>query len=188
MMALGMNGSKRLKQDFPVKSSIILEDDDDISLHDSRPSLENHSSSQDLMAHMHGVTPVPKRGKPPRLSLQSLGSVASCGMASKYSAASPFPQVPLSSIGKNSHAKCFATEVLETPMMKPQDLGWGSCPVDGRDWGSSAQCDPNILEDMLRRLEQMRVEAGESSLTISYLRVCTKLLNSESTVILFRFL
>jgi hypothetical protein len=106
MMALGMDDKSHLQHDYPVKSRIILEDTDDVSLlHDPRLSLENHTNSQDLMAHMHGMTPVPRKGRPPRLSLQSIGSVSTTGTASKYPAASPFPQPPVSSIGQNSHTK-----------------------------------------------------------------------------------
>lgn len=51
----------------------------------TRPSLDHHASSTDLMHHMHGATPVRQRnqGKPPRLSLQSVSS--------NVSMASPFP-------------------------------------------------------------------------------------------------
>ena len=41
-----------------------------------RKSLEYHSSSADLNAQIHGATPIPPilRGRPPRLSLQSVSS------------------------------------------------------------------------------------------------------------------
>lgn len=46
------------------------------------------------------------------------------------------------------------------PMVKPLDQGWGSCPVNGRDWGTSESCDPAIIEELIRRFDQCRVEAG----------------------------
>ena len=98
------------KEQYPT-SSIIFEDSDDVSIQDcSRPSLENHASARDLMAHLHGVTPVPRKGRPPRLSLQSVGSVATCGTSSKYNNASPYPQAPMSSIG----GKCTVQEFVQT--------------------------------------------------------------------------
>lgn len=98
------------KEQYPT-SSIIFEDSDDVSIQDcSRPSLENHASARDLMAHLHGVTPVPRKGRPPRLSLQSVGSVATCGTGSKYNNASPYPQAPMSSIG----GKCTVQEFVQT--------------------------------------------------------------------------
>lgn len=143
-----------------MRPSIIIEDGDDLSRRDPRPSLENHSNSRDLMAHMHGLTPVPRRGRPPRLSLQSVGSVSTTGTATKkFNSASPFPQPPISTIG-SSHVKSFAYEFVETPMMRQPDVGWGSCPIEGRDWGCSTPCENAILQAMLRRLERARIDAG----------------------------
>lgn len=44
--------------------------------------------------------------------------------------------------------------------MKPQDQRWGSCPIEGRDWGASDGCDPTIIEELSRRLEQSGIDAG----------------------------
>lgn len=141
---------------FTGKPSIILEDSCDIPLRDPRHSLENHSSSRDLMAHMHGLTPISNPTRPPRLSI---GSVSTQGNINKFNVASPFPQPPLSSIG--CHVNCFTHEFVETPMMKP--LGWGSCPVDGRDWGTSEGCDERTGQALLRMLEWACQEAGKST-------------------------
>jgi hypothetical protein len=115
MMSLGMNVKKsplppQEQQQHPI-TSIIFEDSDDMScIESSRPSLENYASAKDLMAHMHGMTPVPRRCRPPRLSLQSMGSAATNGTASKYSIASPYPQPPLSMVGRKSLANdCVMT-------------------------------------------------------------------------------
>lgn len=45
-------------------------------------------------------------------------------------------------------------------MMKAPDQRWGSRPVEGRDWGSSEQCDPLILEELSRRFEHTTIDAG----------------------------
>ena len=95
------------KEEYPT-SSITLEDSDDVSIQDcSRPSIENHSSARDLMAHMHGMTPVPRRGRPPRLSIQSMGSISTTTTKRNYNAASPYPQAPMSSIGGKSMVQDF---------------------------------------------------------------------------------
>ena len=47
-------------------------------------------------------------------------------------------------------------------MYKGPDRGWGSRPVDGRDWGSSESCEPSVIEELRRRFEQSRFEAGKS--------------------------
>lgn len=109
MASLGMSEQKtqpsQEQRNHPI-ASIIFEDSDDMSCIDSsRPSLENHTSATELMAHMHGMTPVPRRSRPPRLSLQSIGSAATNGTASKYNQASPFP--PLSTVGGKSLATDF---------------------------------------------------------------------------------
>jgi hypothetical protein len=44
--------------------------------------------------------------------------------------------------------------------MKPQDQGWGSCPMQGRDWGASEGCDPTIVEELSRRFERSGIDAG----------------------------
>jgi hypothetical protein len=53
-----------------------------------RPSFEHHSSSDEFLADMHGVTPVPEKIKlkPPRTS-RHIGAPA---VAATYSCASPF--------------------------------------------------------------------------------------------------
>lgn len=95
------------KEEYPT-SSITLEDSDDVSIQDcSRPSIENHSSARDLMAHMHGMTPVPRRGRPPRLSIQSMGSISTTTTKRNYNAASPYPQAPMSSVGGKSMVQDF---------------------------------------------------------------------------------
>ncbi len=136
---------------FAGKPSIMVEDTYETSMRDPRHSMENPSSSRDLMAHMNGLTPNPTR--PPRLSTES---VSTQGTISKFNIASPYPQPSLCSIG--SHLKCFTNEFLETPMMKP--AGWGSCPIDGRDWGTSEGCHELISHSLLGMLEWACHEAG----------------------------
>lgn len=162
MDSLGMNDNTILQNDYAVKNSVILEDGNERTPHEPRHSIENHSSSTDLMAHMHGLTPCPKPSF--RRNRLSTGSAATNGTCSKYSAASPFPPAPLSTLGKNSQTKCLTHEFVETPMMKP--LGWGSCPVEGRDWGASAECEEEITQELSNRLHQALLESGMLTLFI----------------------
>jgi hypothetical protein len=34
-----------------------------------------------------------------------------------------------------------------------QDRGWGSRPLDGRDWGASASCSNSVLRELMLRFE-----------------------------------
>lgn len=156
MESLGMNDKRIRQQDnLAARRSITLEDTVEIPLHEPRLSVENHSSSTDLMAHMHGVTPIPKLSRPPRLSTSS---VSTTGTVSKFNAASPFPHALLSSTGNGSNMKCFTHEFVETPMARP--LGWGSCPIEGRDWGASEGLSEHIAQELLRRFQHTCSEAG----------------------------
>jgi hypothetical protein len=95
-----------------------IDDSDDVSFgKPMRPSIENHASAMDLMAHM-GMTPEMRRGRrrlsrprPPRLSLQSVGS---CGTGSKMSAASPFPQNLACHLGMGSNMKNSSFDFVGT--------------------------------------------------------------------------
>jgi hypothetical protein len=95
-------------------TTFCIDDNDHLSIHHdkSRPSMDNHTCARDLMMHMHGESPMCKSTRPPRLSMQSIGSVNALGTACKHMAASPFPQAPLSAMGKNSIGKCM--EFVET--------------------------------------------------------------------------
>jgi hypothetical protein len=109
LTALTMNDNLHSRDEHPLKPSIIIEDSDDLSCYEPRPSFENHASARDMMAHLHGMTPVPRKNqRPPRLSLQSIGSVNTTGTACKYNAASPFPQAPMSTM------KCGANDFVAT--------------------------------------------------------------------------
>lgn len=87
---------------FKLEKGLCLDiaDTDNLSVGEPvRPSMENHASARDLMSHM-GMTPEIRKGRrrlnrPPRLSLQSVGSLASCGAASKMTIASPFPPMSI---------------------------------------------------------------------------------------------
>jgi hypothetical protein len=159
MKTLGLNDKKNppTEHNHPI-SSIIYEDSDDVSFYEPlRPSLENHQCATDLMAHLHGMTPVPMKGRPARLSIDSMGSIATNGTSSKYNAASPYPQHPMSTVG----ARSAAMDLVMTPCMKPQDQGWGSRPVQGRDWGTSEPGDPAMIESLSGRFEESCVAAGK---------------------------
>jgi hypothetical protein len=51
------------------------------------------------------------------------------------------------------------TECLETPL-NTQDQGWGSCPVHGRDWGTSSACDEAVSRELTERFEESCKVAG----------------------------
>lgn len=95
----------------PLATTFCIDDNDHLSIHhdNSRLSMENHTCARDLMMHMHG-----KHGESPRWnpSRQSIGSVNTLGTTCKHIAASPFPQAPLSAMGKSSIGKCI--EFVET--------------------------------------------------------------------------
>lgn len=109
MMSLGMSNKKKKElrfsdQHLPM-GGIILEDSEEASFMEaSRPSLENHTSARDLMAHMHGVTPILRKGRPPRLSIESIGSVGASGMPRGiFDDMSPYPNTsqPAQSFGND---------------------------------------------------------------------------------------
>lgn len=135
------------------ESSIVLDDDCEVPLRDPRDSLENHSSSRDLMAHMHGLTPIDTHYRRPRLST-GVGPMQ--GTINNFNIASPYPQPMVSTVA--CHSKNFSNDFVATPMMKP--VGWGSCPLEGRDWGISEGCDERVSQALLRMLELASHEAG----------------------------
>ncbi|CAJ1903870.1 unnamed protein product [Cylindrotheca closterium] len=154
MMSLGMSDKKknlRFSDQYMPMGGMILEDSEELSfIEASRPSLENHASARDLMAHMHGLTPIPRKGRPPRLSIESTGSNGASGMSRGiFDDMSPYPKA----------AQPLGNDCM-TPMVTKPDLGWGSCPVSGRDWGASESCSPNIIEELVRRFDQSGIEAG----------------------------
>jgi hypothetical protein len=73
--------NQRSKLEVMIENEEIVGETIDVS----RPSLDHHTSSIDLMSHMHGTTPIRPRqqGKPPRMSMLST--------VSNVSMASPFP-------------------------------------------------------------------------------------------------
>lgn len=108
MKNLGME-EKYGEEPVETVAPTIFVDDNELSPHRdvSRPSLENHASASDLMMHIHGLSPVRKKGsRPPRMSLQSVNTAGSFGTACKNSSVSPFPQSSISFVGQNSHLKC----------------------------------------------------------------------------------
>eukprot|EP00977_Amphora_coffeiformis_P006730 scaffold1484_cov173-Amphora_coffeaeformis.AAC.8 len=53
-----------------------------------------------------------------------------------------------------SVAPMQSLEFVETPQIK-QDVGWGSRPVEGRDWGTSDPSDSYLMESMDKRMEEI---------------------------------
>ena len=157
MESLGMNqrsAHAQLTAPVTIESVTTFEDLAGLPSREPRQSLDNHACSHELMAHMHGMTPVPKM--PPRPPRLSTGSVATQGTVSKYNATSPFPTAHVGTMG--SAMQCLTHEFVETPMMKP--IGWGSCPVDGRDWGTSEAISESMIQELLQTLDQSLRGAG----------------------------
>ncbi|KAL7572485.1 hypothetical protein ACA910_000312 [Epithemia clementina (nom. ined.)] len=50
-------------------------------------------------------------------------------------------------------------EVIETPQIKP-DEGWGSCPIPGKDWGTSAACSDEVLDELSEQFDEACRVAG----------------------------
>ena len=48
-------------------------------------------------------------------------------------------------------------------MMKPPEQGWGSCPVDGRDWGTTESCNEAIIKMLFQRFQSAQSAAGKFS-------------------------
>ena len=44
--------------------------------------------------------------------------------------------------------------------MEPRDQGWGSCPIQGCDWGTSQTTEHTVIQDLMRKLDQSRYDAG----------------------------
>jgi hypothetical protein len=44
-----------------------------------------------------------------------------------------------------------------------QDEGWGSCPVQGRDWGNSYTCDEPVIDALVAQFEESGRRAGTST-------------------------
>jgi hypothetical protein len=56
-------------------------------------------------------------------------------------------------------------------MMKQPEQGWGCCPVDGRDWGGSDNCNESVINELFERFKQAQAGAGEFSCSVSSTRV-----------------
>jgi hypothetical protein len=101
------------KTDTPLITIAVDNDlDTESTTKSSRPSLEHYSSSSDFMAHLHGTTPVPRKfkGRPPRLSIQSVASAVSVSSAG-MSLASPFP---LNSVSKSTQINFTQSDFVST--------------------------------------------------------------------------
>jgi hypothetical protein len=113
----------------------------------SRPSVDSIVHANDLNLHLHGHSPMVNIGKPPKLSIGSLSSTGS------------FPQsgntpLPIGSVPVQNFS------FIGTPVIS-EDRGWGSRPVEGKDWGSSLRCEVSVLTELTARFEEScRLEGG----------------------------
>lgn len=57
------------------------------------------------------------------------------------------------------------------PLMK-QDIGWGSRPVKGRDWGNSFKCNDIVIETLVAQFEEAGRVAGTSTRDYEVLSSC----------------
>ena len=161
MQGLGMKDQPMqdaVQRPSPPSNTGLCLDGIDGSFHDqSRPSMDQSASNQDMFMHMQGMTPVrPSTGRAPRPSRLSIGSIGTVG--SKHTVASPFPIAPLSAIGKAGGAACM--DFVQTPMMKPAESGWGCRPVEGRDWGASEKCCQGSIDELFSKFQVSQSNAG----------------------------
>jgi hypothetical protein len=99
----------------PPATTFCIDDNDHLSIHHDnfRPSMDSQACASDLRTHINGgSSPICKSSRSSRYSRQSIESVNTLGMGCKHTAASPFPQAPLSAMRKNSIGKCM--EFVET--------------------------------------------------------------------------
>lgn len=61
---------------------------------------------------------------------------------------------------RRPHTNLFPFLWFKSPMMQSVGQGWGSCPIQGRDWGTSDPSDQAVTEKLMRKLEQSRADAG----------------------------
>ena len=69
-------------------------------------------------------------------------------------------------------------------MMKPPEEGWGSCPIDGRDWGTSQRTEKTVIDELTMKFEQSRADSGKYF--ILQLIVVRSTLSESSTDIFLR--
>lgn len=114
MGSLGVSDECQVTCTLPTMESRIVFEEENVlpsDVESSRPSMENHASTRDLMCHLHGMSPVRKRGAPLRLSIQSISSI---GTGCKHVSASPFPTPSMGSAGLNSQSKLLSFDFVET--------------------------------------------------------------------------
>jgi serine/threonine protein kinase len=112
-----------------------------------RPSFDLQTGSQDLLLHLDGDSSEDESIRPSKMSM---GSMCSTGSFNRHRGSAPFA---------STHAPIQSHDFVETPLMK-QDEGWGSRPVQGRDWGNSCTCDLNVIDALLSDFEESGRRAG----------------------------
>ncbi len=73
--------------------------------------------------------------------------------------------------------------VFISPLMA-KDRGWGSRPIDGRDWGTSLSCENATLHELINRFERCLEMNGTFPRYVDESRECVEILANGSTSIL----
>jgi hypothetical protein len=73
--------------------------------------------------------------------------------------------------------------LLFRPCMK-QDEGWGSCPVEGRDWGGSSKCNDEVLHVLSAYFEECIRASGKFGPV--YRRFVIRTVSNISFITIFR--
>jgi hypothetical protein len=127
----------------------------------SRPSMDSHAHSTDLNLHLYGNSPRIGLGRPPKMSMGSM-----CSTDNTRSARSSTPSVDqtcapcpaFNFVTTYVHCVLQFTDLGLPPshlnffVCRPlvnQDRGWGSRPIDGRDWGTSLVYDETLMGQLM---------------------------------------
>jgi len=125
----------------------------DFLLKPPRLSGEHQIRGQDLVSHLHGLSPMAPTRRPRR----SLGS----DLGLRIETGEPSPMVPPPPSSARSHGTkrlSFGQECLETPQVK--QMHWEG-RSGGRDWGAHPGCPMDITDRLLRLLEERYEEESD---------------------------
>lgn len=115
------------------------------SMSSSRPSIESHAQAENVNVHLLGHSPWRPAGRPPKMSLSS-----TCSSNRRLSTNSL--RMSSTPMATSSCQKSVNTTFVRTPLMT--DTNWGSRPVFGRDWGTSAMYNRALIDVMIAQFEE----------------------------------
>ena len=127
----------------------------------SRPSIDSRCSSyfgadQDFMVHLHDFSPASlKPSRPPKMSL--------CSATSTVSNPRHEEKTPCRAGLTNQTNAQLTFDFVETPLMKQPGQGWGSRPVQGKDWGASEKCADHTIGLLVEQTNAELRKAGKDA-------------------------